>query len=160
VPSEIACAFLYAQLEMMETIADRRREIYKRYRSLLKPLEIQGQVGLPHIPEDSVSNYHMFYILLPDMSIRDALMEHLREVGIGAVFHFVPLHTSPMGRRFGQDSGQLPVTEEVSGRLLRLPFFYNITEEEQVQVVDVINQFFHQQVQTSSSMALSMPFRN
>ena len=135
VPSEIACAFLYAQLEMMDAIAERRETIYKQYRKLLKPLEAEGFLSLPHIPEDCESNYHMFYILLPDMETRDALMAHLKECNIGSVFHYIPLHSSPMGRTFGYREGDLPLTEQLSGRLLRLPFYYEMTEEEQVYVV-------------------------
>lgn len=140
VPSEIVCAFLYAQLEMMDAIAERRKNIYQQYRMLLKPLEVQGLLRLPHIPEDCASNYHMFYILLPDMETRDALMAYLKQHGILAVFHFIPLHSSPMGKKFGYADGDLPITEELSGRLLRLPFYYEMTEEEQVYVVKRITE--------------------
>ena len=140
VPSEMACAFLYAQLEMMEVIAERRKNIYLQYRMLLKPLEVQGLLRLPHIPEDCKSNYHMFYILLPDMETRDALMAYLKQQGILAVFHFVPLHSSPMGKKFGYVDGDLPLTEQLSGRLLRLPFYYEMTEEEQVYIVSRITE--------------------
>ncbi len=135
VPSEIACAFLYAQLEMMAAIAERRKKIYKQYRLLLKPLEVQGLLGLPHIPEDCESNYHMFYILLPDVETRDALMAYLKRYGIFAVFHFIPLHSSPMGKKFGYSEGDFPITEQLSRRILRLPFYYEMTEEEQVNIV-------------------------
>jgi len=140
VPSEIACAFLFAQLEMMKDIAGRRKSIYKHYRSLLKPLEVQGLLSLPHIPEDCESNYHMFYILLPDRSVRNALMSHLKQHGIMAVFHFVPLHSSPMGKKIGGQVGDLSVTEELSGRLLRLPFYFEMTEGEQVHIVNNLNE--------------------
>jgi len=140
VPSEIACAFLYAQLEMMNTIAERRKTIYKQYRMLLKPLEVQGLLNLPHIPEDCESNYHMFYILLPNQEIRNALIAHLKQHGIMAVFHFVPLHSSPMGQKFGGQVGTLSITEELSGRLLRLPFYYEMTGGEQVYIVNTLNE--------------------
>ena len=136
VPSEIACAFLFAQLEMMSVIAERRKTIYKHYRMLLKPLEVQGFLSLPHIPEDCESNYHMFYILLPDQEVRNALMAHLKQHGIMAVFHFVPLHSSPMGQKFGGQVGDLSITEELSSRLLRLPFYFEMTEGEQVYIVN------------------------
>jgi dTDP-4-amino-4,6-dideoxygalactose transaminase len=135
VPSEIACAFLYAQLEMLDSIAERRKAIYKQYRMLLRPLEVQGLLSLPNIPEDCKSNYHMFYILLPDMETRDALMAYLKQQNILAVFHFIPLHSSPMGKKFGYAEGDLPITEQVSGRLLRLPFYYEMTEGEQEYIV-------------------------
>lgn len=140
VPSEIVCAFLYAQLEMIDAIAERRKNIYQQYRMLLKPLEVQGLLRLPHIPEDCASNYHMFYILLPDVETRDALMAYLKQHGILAVFHFIPLHSSPMGKKFGYADGNFPITEELSGRLLRLPFYYEMTEEEQVYVVKRITE--------------------
>ena len=140
VPSEIACAFLYAQLEMMNVISERRRMIYKQYRILLKPLEVQGYLSLPHIPEDCESNYHMFYILLPDRVVRDALMDYLKQHGIMAVFHFIPLHSSPMGQKFGRQVRDLSITEELSGRLLRLPFYFEITEGEQEYIVKYLKE--------------------
>jgi len=146
VPSEIACAFLYAQLEIMDAIEDRRRDIYKKYRQLLKPLEAQGFLSLPKIPDDCESNFHMFYILLRDRNNRDAVMEELQRVGIMAVFHFLPLHCSPMGKRFGRKSGDLSVTEEMSGRLLRLPFFYEMGKEEQGLVVQGLQQVIDKEI--------------
>jgi len=139
VPSEICSAFLYGQLEMLDPIARRRREIYRFYRHQLKPLEDEGLLRLPHLPEDCKSNYHMFYVLLPDAETRDGLLDYLKSQGIHAVFHYVPLHTSPMGRKFGYKEGDLPVTEELSGRLVRLPFYYEIEEEEQRTVADHVS---------------------
>jgi dTDP-4-amino-4,6-dideoxygalactose transaminase len=141
VPSEICSAFLYAQLEMLDAISERRRRIYLYYREHFQPLEDEGLLRLPRTPEDCHGNYHMFYILLPDRPTRDALMSELNEAGIHAVFHYVPLHTSPVGRTFGYRDGDLPVTEGLSGRLLRLPLFYGITEEEQARVVEAVRSF-------------------
>lgn len=141
VPSEIVSAFLFAQLEMLDPIAQRRRQIYHFYREHLEPLEEAGLVLLPHVPEECESNFHMFYLLLPDGQTRDELMAHLKGQGIGAVFHYVPLHTSPMGRSFGYGEGDLPVTEDCACRLLRLPFFYEITEEEQRRVISEVGSF-------------------
>lgn len=141
VPSEIAIAFLYGQLEMLDQIADRRRQIYQFYRRQLKPLEAEGLVRLPVTPEDCTSNYHMFYILVRNEATRDALLDELKANDIHAVFHYVPLHSSPMGRKLGHAVGDLPVTEELGGRLLRLPFFYEITEDEQRRVVETIRKF-------------------
>jgi len=141
VPSEIGSAFLYAQLEMLDPIAQRRRKIDHFYREHLEPLEEAGLVELPHVPEECESNYHMFYLLLPDERMRDDLMSHLKQQGIGAVFHYVPLHTSPMGRSYGYREGDLPITEDYSHRLLRLPFFYEITEAEQRRVVREVGVF-------------------
>jgi dTDP-4-amino-4,6-dideoxygalactose transaminase len=141
VPSEICSAFLFAQLEMFDAISDRRRRIYQFYRHHLKPLAAEGLLRLPQVPEECRGNNHMSYILLPDRITRDGLMAHLGQNGIHSVFHYVPLHTSPMGRRYGYNEGDLPVTEEMSGRLLRLPLFYDITEEEQERVVGHIQEF-------------------
>jgi dTDP-4-amino-4,6-dideoxygalactose transaminase len=141
VPSELCSAFLYAQLELMDEISQRRREIYLRYRQQLKPLEGKGLLKLPTVPEDCDSNFHLLYILLPDQATRNGLIHHLESHDICAVFHYVPLHSSPMGQKFGYRDGQLPVTEDVSGRLLRLPFYYEITEAEQAEVVGRIADF-------------------
>jgi dTDP-4-amino-4,6-dideoxygalactose transaminase len=97
---------------------------------------------MPHIPEDCTSNYHMFYLLLDSRHTRDRLLEYLREREIHAVFHYVPLHASPMGAKFGYQAGQLPVTEDVSGRLLRLPFYHDIAKADQAAVVNAVGQFF------------------
>jgi dTDP-4-amino-4,6-dideoxygalactose transaminase len=134
VPSELCCAFLYAQLEHLESIANRRREIYDFYYQYLLPLEGPA-FRLPAIPKDCESNYHMFYILLPDNETRDGLMAHLKDHGITAPFHYVPLHTSPVGSSFGYRPGDLPVTENLSGRLLRLPFYCDISATGQSEVV-------------------------
>jgi dTDP-4-amino-4,6-dideoxygalactose transaminase len=144
--SEICCAFLYGQLEMLDVIAGRRREIYQFYHPRLKPLEAAGLLRLPHIPEHCSSNYHLLYILLPDVKIRNELLDFLKQRGIEAVFHYVPLHSSPMGRRFGYKDVDLPLTEVLSGCLLRLPFYYEITEEEQKQVVEQLTYFLEGRV--------------
>jgi len=141
VPSEICCAFLYAQLELLDQIAARRQAIYEIYRSGLQPLQSEGLLRLPQIPEDCRSNYHMFYVLLPDRQTRDDLIDYLRQRQITAVFHYIPLHSSPMGRKLGHTDGQLPVTEDLSARLLRLPFYYEITAEEQAHVIECLKTF-------------------
>jgi dTDP-4-amino-4,6-dideoxygalactose transaminase len=151
--SEICAAFLYAQLELLDTIAERRGKIYQLYHERLKPLEEQGLLRLPHVPEDCQSNFHIFYILLPDMETRDALMRHLKQQGILAVFHYVPLHSSPMGRKFGYREEDLPITEALSGCLLRLPFYYEITEGEQECVVAAIKAFFQRPASRSPKQA-------
>jgi dTDP-4-amino-4,6-dideoxygalactose transaminase len=140
VPSELCSAILYAQLELLEPIARRRREIYNFYYEHLLQLEGPG-FRLPVIPKDCKSNYHMFYILLPNDETRNNLMAHLKDHGITAPFHYVPLHTSPVGSRYGYCPGDLPVTENLSGRLLRLPFYCEISETEQSEVVAQITRF-------------------
>jgi dTDP-4-amino-4,6-dideoxygalactose transaminase len=141
VPSEICSAFLYGQLEMLHEIAARRKEIYQFYRHLLRPLEQAGRLRLPRLIRECRSNYHMLYVLLPSGALRDELLEHLQAEGIHAVFHYVPLHTSPMGRKLGGREGDLPVTEDVAQRLLRLPMFYGITDDEQRAVAAAISRF-------------------
>jgi dTDP-4-amino-4,6-dideoxygalactose transaminase len=141
VPSEICSAFLFAQLEMLDVISQRRRAIYQRYRQLLKPLEGKGWLRLPQVPEDCQSNWHLMYIILPDEQVRDSLMRHLNEHGINAVIHYVPLHSSPMGQKFGYHPEQLPVTEDLSSRLLRLPMYYDISESEQQTVAGQVADF-------------------
>ena len=141
VPSEIASAFLYGQLEMLDEIAKRRSEIHGFYRRRLEPLEARGLLRLPIVPHDCTSNYHMFHLLLNDESSRDRLLEELRNEEIHAVFHYVPLHNSPMGRKLGCHNVPLPVTDEIAGRLLRLPFYYEISEDEQRRVIDAIKEF-------------------
>jgi dTDP-4-amino-4,6-dideoxygalactose transaminase len=135
VPSELIGAFLYGQLEKMETISTRRRQIYEFYRQSFEPLAADGLVQLPCVPAGCTTNFHLFSLLTRDAATRDGLLAHLRSVGIGAVFHYVPLHSSPMGRKLGCASRDLPVTNSICARLIRLPFFYGITPEEQSEVV-------------------------
>lgn len=153
VPSELCSAFLYGQLELLDAIRDRRRAHHEFYRERLAPLERDGLLRLPHLPPECQSNYHLFYILLPDTATRDGLMAHLRANDILAVFHYVPLHTSPMGRTFGYREGDLPVTEGLSQRLLRLPLYYDITEEEQARVVAQITRFLRRPAARSVATA-------
>lgn len=96
---------------------------------------------MPTIPDECESNYHMFYVILPDTGIRDALIANLKDHGIAAPFHYVPLHTAPVGLKFGYRPGQLPVTEDLSSRLMRLPFYYDISQVEQMEVVSRIQAF-------------------
>ena len=141
-PSEICSAFLYAQLEMVDEITEARRRSYEYYERQLRPLEEEGLLRLPHIPGSCRSNFHLFYVILPNQTIRDALMNELRRHQVLAVFHYVPLHSSPMGQTYGYRDGDLPVTENMSRRLLRLPLYHEITEVEQSRVVNHICHFF------------------
>lgn len=144
VPSELCCAFLSAQLEQLEGITARRRQIFQHYLRELRPLADSGLLQLPHTPDDCNGNFHMFYILLPTQTQRDALLAWLNANRVNAVFHFVPLHSSPMGRRVAPTVQELNVTTSVSGRLLRLPFFHDITTSELNTVVAAIRDFFRQ----------------
>jgi dTDP-4-amino-4,6-dideoxygalactose transaminase len=141
-PSDILAAFLYAQLENMDAITKKRQEIYRRYEARLWPLADRGLVTLPIVPPDCESNYHMFYIVLNSLDERMRLIEHLKAQSILAVFHYVPLHTSPMGLKMGYHPGMLPVTETISERLLRLPMYYEMQESEVELVVGEISKFF------------------
>jgi len=140
-PSEIACAYLYAQLEAMDAIKERRRAIFESYLGRLRPLESAGLLRLPRIPEGCETHYHFFYILLNDGPTRDALMAYLKRHGIAAVFHYIPLHSSPMGLRHGVTHGHLRVTEDLSARILRLPNSADLTEEELDYVAGHVTSF-------------------
>lgn len=139
VPSEINSAFLWAQFEHMEEISLRRAEIYERYATGLIDLEREGKLRLPHIPSDCQSNHHLFHLLLNSEKARNKLMDDLREDGILSVFHYVPLHTSPMGLKLGFLPGTLAVTEDLSTRLLRLPFYFELTQSDQQFVIERIH---------------------
>lgn len=142
IPAEIVCAFLLAQLEAMDVITARRRDVYQFYRQNLSPLEEREWLSIPRPPSGCESNYHMFYVLLTDVKTRDDAMAHLKRNGISAVFHYIPLHSSTMGEKFGYAEGDLPITEDLSARLLRLPFFAEITEAEQSRVIRCLSEFF------------------
>jgi len=140
-PSDLLAAFLYAQLEHMDKINKRRQEIFEYYYEALSPLSDKGLLRLPVMTSECGGNHHMFYILLKDEGTRNNLMNHLKSKGILAIFHYLPLHISPVGRSLGYQEGQLPVTESVSGRLLRLPFYYDLEKEEQAEIVQLIKKF-------------------
>ena len=111
------------------------------YATHLEPLERRGLLRLPHPPPECVGNAHMFYLLLPDENRRDGLLSFLKERSILGVFHYVPLHTSPMGLSFGYREGDLPVTEDLSRRLIRLPLYFGIRSTEQDRVIGAISSF-------------------
>jgi len=129
VPSEICSAFLYGQLEELDRITQRRQQIYHRYLNALRSLEQQGLLQLPCVPEDCVSNHHLFYVILPTPALRDSLLDQFRASGIRAVFHYIPLHNSPFGTQLCGPI-RLPNTEALSARLIRLPVFNDITNGE------------------------------
>jgi len=140
-PSDILAAFLYAQLEMREQIQTKRRRIWEYYYKHLQDWARDHGVRLPIVPMHCEQSYHMFYLLLPSLEQRQALIDHLKKQGILAVFHYLPLHLSDMGRRFGGKQGDCPVTEDVSDRLLRLPFYNDLCGEDQERVVEAIKEF-------------------
>jgi dTDP-4-amino-4,6-dideoxygalactose transaminase len=140
-PSDLLAAILLAQLEAADGVQASRRRIWERYAALLAEWAAARDVRLPIVPPECEPAYHMFPLLMPNESSRDALIAHLRAQGMLAVFHYLPLHASPMGGRFGGRTGQCPVAEDVSRRLLRLPFFTNMTTDEQDRVIDAVTQF-------------------
>lgn len=140
-PSDILAAFLYAQLESRDQIQATRRRIWEYYYNNLRDWAEENEVRLPVVPDHCENIYHMFYILLPSLEQRQALIAHLKSQSILAVFHYLPLHLSDMGQRFGGRPGECPVTEAVSDRLLRLPFYNSLTEDEQQRVVTAIREF-------------------
>jgi len=142
-PSDILAAFLYAQLENMDKINNRRKEIFNLYFQALTPLAEKGFLKLPVVAPQCESNSHLFYIILKDEKTRNALMNYLKSKGILAIFHYLPLHLSPIGRSMGYREGQLPVTESMSGRLLRLPFYYDLKEGEQRKIIKFIEDFLN-----------------
>ena len=139
--SDLLAAFLYAQLEERERIQGRRQEIWEKYAGELAAWASQNDVQLPHIPEGCEQTYHLFYMLLPSQENRDRLVEQLKAQGILAVSHYQPLHSSQMGTRHGYSHVDCPVTEHVSQRLLRLPFFNNLSESEQREVLETVLAF-------------------
>ena len=141
--SDLLAAYLLGQLEHLEEITQRRESIFQRYQDSLLPLSDAGHLILPTVPETCSPNYHMFQILVRDLETRTALIDHLKARGILAIFHYVPLHTSPMGESLGYHRGMLPVTEDISDRLLRLPFFFELKDEEIDVVTQEISSFFN-----------------
>ena len=142
-PSEIVAAFLFAQLEESSKITEKRLAIWNQYHTLLEPLEQQGFLQRPiDSPETAGHNAHMYHILLPDLDTRTRLIQYLKTQQITAVFHYIPLHTSPMGKKLTQRQFNLPVTDNVADRLLRLPCFFELSFEDVQRVVEVITKYF------------------
>ena len=140
-PSDLLAAFLFAQLEQREKIQLHRRQVWEIYDAALKDWASAHDVQLPHIPEYCEQAYHMFYMLLPTLELRQKLISYLRERGIYSVFHYLPLHLSDMGQHFGGREGDCPVTERVSDQLIRLPFHNALTSSEQEIVIESIREF-------------------
>lgn len=140
-PSDILAAILYAQLEARETIQDKRRRIWERYNMRLRDWAASCSVGMPAVPAHCQQSYHMFYLLLPSEGARARLIRHLKARNILSVFHYLPLHLSEMGLQFGDQAGSCPITEDVSNRLLRLPFYNGLSEMEHARVIRAIQEF-------------------
>lgn len=136
-PGELTAAFLWAQLEEADRITQDRLRSWARYHTALESLERDGSIRRPIIPDDCQHNAHMYYVLLHPQADRQRVLETLRAAGIGSVFHYVPLHDSPAGKRYGRAAGELPITQRQSKRLLRLPLWTGLSAAQQERVVDV-----------------------
>jgi dTDP-4-amino-4,6-dideoxygalactose transaminase len=147
-PSDMLAAFLLGQIENMEKITRRRGEIFDRYVAILAPLVERGLIEIPTLPPHCSPNYHMFYVLTADVEERTALIAHLGAAGILAVFHYVPLHSSPFARSLGVSQTCLPRTEELSARLLRLPMYFDITDQEVEEVASLVLDFYRTRTST------------
>jgi dTDP-4-amino-4,6-dideoxygalactose transaminase len=144
-PSELVGAFLWAQLERAEQINAKRMRLCAAYHEGLGTLAQRGVLALPPpVPEGVEGNGHLFYILLKDLAARSGLIAHLKSRGIHSVFHYVPLHSAPAGRKFGRAAGPMTVTDDIAGRLLRLPLYYGLAEEQVAAIVAEIKAFFQQ----------------
>ena len=141
-PSELNAAYLLAQLEQFEIIQSSRMATWKRYFEELKELEDKGRIELPKIPKGCEQNAHMFYLKARDISERDRLIRYLGEHGIKAVFHYIPLHTAPAGKRYGRFYGEDRYTTKESERLLRLPLYYKMQENEIDTVIGTVKLFY------------------
>jgi dTDP-4-amino-4,6-dideoxygalactose transaminase len=139
-PSEIVAAFLYAQLEASSEITRKRRALYGYYEQAFMPLQERGLLRIPCAPPHTHHNAHMFYLIMPSRRARDGLLAHLAAKKIHAVFHYVPLHSSPMGRRLGFSGGELPVTDDISG-VVRLPCFFTLERSDQDRVIEAVTSY-------------------
>ena len=141
-PSDMNAAYLYAQFEMADEINDSRIARWNQYYELLSPLKEAGKIELPAVPENCVHNGHMFYIKTRDLEERGRLIDFMRANDILTVFHYVPLHSAPAGLKFGRFSGEDRYTTKESERLLRLPMFYQLTEEQTTYMAGKVREFY------------------
>ncbi len=126
-PSDILAAILLSHLEESQFIQRKRKEIWENYNHALRGWAHDNKVLQPFIPAHCEQSYHMYYLLLPNLDTRQAFIHHLKDRGVQSVFHYVPLHTSEMGKKHGGKEGSLPVTEDISNRLVRLPMYFDLT---------------------------------
>jgi dTDP-4-amino-4,6-dideoxygalactose transaminase len=141
-PGELVSAFLYAQIEQAKEIIEDRTRIFDRYNSLLRHLEEKGVIRLPIVDERCTCNGHIFYIITQSIRQRSQLIDYLKKRGIIAVFHYVPLHSSPAGKRYGRTSGDMHVTNRISDTLVRLPLYYGMSDENVDTVVEAVEKFY------------------
>lgn len=141
-PSELNAAYLYAQLEKAEEITNDRVANWNKYYKELKPLADRGKIELPFVPEECVHSGHMFYIKAKDLKERSDFISYMKENGIGCVFHYIPLHTSPAGKRYGRFAGEDRYTTRESERLVRLPMYYGLTREDHQKICEKVKDFY------------------
>lgn len=141
-PSEIVAAFLYAQLEKAEPITKKRIRIWHMYHKAFASLEKKGLLRRPIIPKECTHNAHMYYLLLKDLATRTKLINYLKAHDVLSVFHYIPLHSSPAGKKFGKTAGSLAITDNVSDTLVRLPLYYDMTKEDIDRVIALVHAFF------------------
>lgn len=141
-PSDMNAAYLWAQLEKADEINDKRRALWQQYYDGLQPLAENGKIELPVVPDGCVHNAHMFYIKAKDLEERTALIDFLKEKGVMAVFHYIPLHSAPAGQKYGRFAGEDKYTTKESERLVRLPMFYELQEEQVDYIVDCVKEFY------------------
>lgn len=137
-PGELVAAFLFAQLEAADAITEDRLAAWHRYHTLLAPLEQRGLLRRPIVPDECAHNGHLYYVLVSDPAQRGRVLDAMKADGVNCVFHYVPLHSSPAGRRFARVEGNLAVTEALSARLVRLPLWVGLTQAEQERVVSAL----------------------
>lgn len=140
-PSDMLAAFLYAQLEFSQKIQESRKSLWTFYDSGLREWATANGVGLPTVPDHCDQSYHMYYLVMPTLEARSQFIRFLASHEVGSVFHYLPLHLSKMGRTYGGKPGQCPVTESISDRLVRLPFFAFMEKSDRNRVVEVVTQF-------------------
>ena len=141
-PSELNAAYLYAQLEVADQINENRLATWNAYHEAFLPLQEAGKLTLPVIPDGCVHNAHMYYLKCKDLQERTELISFLKERGVQAVFHYIPLHSAPAGRKFGRMSGEDLYTTVESERLVRLPMYYGLTEDDRETVISAVRAFY------------------
>jgi dTDP-4-amino-4,6-dideoxygalactose transaminase len=157
--SELAAAYLAAQLEHFDVVHRQRRQRFERYLDKLRPLADRGCIQLPAPFSAGESNGHIAYLLAPDQTTRDRLLRHLNDQGVSAVFHYVPLHASPVGRSLGYQPADLPITQDVADRLLRLPLYHELTDADQDRVIAGVESFFDRSAAGNGQRSLPSKIR-
>lgn len=144
-PSDVLAAILYGQLERLDEIQSKRIKVWNKYNEALEKYEKDGIINRPFIPSYATNNAHMYYVILKNEETRARLIKRFKENEIEAPFHYIPLHISPMGEKFGYKVGDLPITEDYSSRLIRLPLFADLKEEEVDKVIKVLTEFLEEE---------------